>query len=172
MLKEDIAKRAAEVYPDLPAAQAAFIAGMEEMIDQEKKDIDTQALHIFMSKTHNLTLTNDELEEIIIATRGNRIPADMALVSKENLSQWLLKIQEANKFRADAEVDIGWVATSLYNIQKMDLSLPKLMKLLSGSLKPEAIGLDLTRIEAIAAKYAPLTAAKLKAENEALPKKK
>lgn len=91
---------------------------------------------------------------------------DGAIVTKAQLEAWLSKIKEYNQFKADAEVDIGYIAEALHNLTNLGNPGPLIMKLLSGNLKPEAMGLDVDKIVEIAKKYAPAKCAELAAKTE------
>ena len=94
--------------------------------------------------------------------------AGTTVVRKEDLESWLSAIKESRKFKEEAETDIGWVAETIDRIQRVAAANP--MKILSkvmmgGQDKLKELGLDpanLERLEQIAAKYAPLTYARLK----------
>jgi len=94
--------------------------------------------------------------------------AGITVVRKEDLESWLSAIKESRQFKEQAETDIGWVAETIDRIQRVAAANP--IKILSkvmmgGQDKLKELGLDpanLERLEQIAAKYAPLTYARLK----------
>lgn len=96
--------------------------------------------------------------------------AGTTVVRKEDLESWLAAIRESRQFKQEAETDIGWVAETIDRIQRVAAANP--MKILSkvmmgGQDKLKELGLDpanLERLEQIAAKYAPLTYARLKSQ--------
>lgn len=88
-----------------------------------------------------------------------------------DLQKWLEQIKAFNKMKSELETDIGYVATALHNLTGIKNPMPTLMKLISGSLKPAELGLDMDRIQAIAEKYAPVTCAELKKKEAEKTKK-
>lgn len=96
--------------------------------------------------------------------------AGITVVRKEDLESWLSAIKESRQFKEQAETDIGWVAETIDRIQRVAAANP--IKILSkvmmgGQDKLKELGLDpanLERLEQIAAKYAPLTYARLKSQ--------
>lgn len=86
---------------------------------------------------------------------------DGAIVGREQLEAWLNKIKEYNQFKAEAETDIGYIAEALHKLTNLGNPGPLVMKLLSGNLTPDKLGLDVDKIVTIAKKYAPLKCAEL-----------
>jgi hypothetical protein len=121
----------------------------------------------YMSKAHNLTLTETELSDIRAVLYPLNLGEGEAIVNSEQLNQWIEAIKSGKQFRSEVETDIGWVAESLHNLMKGmgDSPMKLVSKAMMGKLNPAELGLDIDRLQAIGAKYAPETIKKLQSQN-------
>lgn len=98
-------------------------------------------------------------------------PQDVS-ISRQNLDWLTSQVKEYKQFRSDAEIDIGYLQESVWNLQNVGEPTKLIMKLISGRLDIRALGLDPDRLEAIAKKYAPAKYAELKQKEDEQSKKK
>lgn len=106
------------------------------------------------------TLNGESKKVVLMPVEEN---SQQVVVAKEQLERWLHKIEAAKKFQGEVETDIGWVVEAIHNLVKGvgDSPLKFAQQLMMGKLKTSELGLDVDRLQAIGAKYAPETVKKI-----------
>lgn len=140
-----------------------------------------QKLFVYLQSMYGLTLTETDLRDLQAQIYPPVIDESECIVQKEQLQRWLDKIQGAKKYELEVQQDIGWVVEQIHNLvqsvgdEPMKFLQQILMKLTKdkimgkkGDDQPmlKMIGLDVDRLQAIGAKYAPDTVKKLETENK------
>lgn len=122
-----------------------------------------QQLLNHMQEAHSVTLTHGEMNDIRAIIYPNTLEPDQCIVQKDQLERWLAKIEASKKFQSEVETDIGWVVEAIHNLVKGvgDSPLKFAQQLMMGKLKTSELGLDVDRLQAIGAKYAPETVKKI-----------
>lgn len=108
-----------------------------------------------------LFIQNGESKLVVIIPMEDS--SESVIVQKQQLERWLAKIEASKKFQSEVETDIGWVVEAIHNLVKGvgDSPLKFAQQLMMGKLKTSELGLDVDRLQAIGAKYAPETVKKI-----------
>jgi hypothetical protein len=104
--------------------------------------------------------------------QGADSPDQEVSISKFNLEWLTQQVKDFNQYKLDAEKDIGYLAEAVYNLQNISDPMKLVGKLLAGRLDVKGLGLDTDRMRQIAAKYAPVTYARLEEKEKQSQTKK